>query len=168
MFQRLERWTAELPFPEAPHPGLGYHDLSLPVHDALVRPPGLHPDTPRRLAELVLRGASGLVAKRPPHGPATRVIAYLPLDDLLEAGIDVIFDEAYWVGFMNRTTYEQTWTPLGAERSLAAEMGLAVPSGFREQGFHTHHRDDSNEPPQDDQQGETWVFYEVLPSDSPG
>jgi hypothetical protein len=165
MLDRVARYAASLSFPDGPHPTLGYRDFALPLDERFVDGPKAHDQTPRRVVELLLGAAVRLARDKPSRLGHTRVIAYVPIGDLFHCGIDVIFDEAYWRGFMNRQSEAQTWTPLGADQSLLTRLGLTLPEGFEETGFHTVSRDASMDPPYDHEEGEIWVYAEVLPTD---
>lgn len=164
MLRRLEAWADSIAYPVGPfRPDAGYTGAKPPVAQDLVDPPLAGPETQRRCVELILAAAARLARIKPAPLAASRVVAVVPFPALFHSAVDVFFDEAYWAAFTRRHSNDQTWTPLPSGQSLAQQLGIGVPPGFREHGYHCLYRDDTFD--QMVIHEDCWLFSEVLPGD---
>ncbi len=167
MLRRLEEWADGIAFPGAPfRPDAGHNGHKPPVAQDLVDPPLVTPQTQRRCIELMLAAAQRLARIKPEALAKTRVAAVVPFPALFHSAVDVFFDEAYWGAFTARNTVDQRWRRLEPGKSLARQLGFAVPPGFREHGYHCVYRDDTFE--QMYLHEDCWLYSEILPGDGVG
>lgn len=96
-----------------------------------------------------------------------RVAALICQPDLFMSQICLFSDPAYFRSFTNRTHLRQCWTPVRPERRLSIDLGLSVPTGFLELGFHER----MQEPDETDAsklvvtyEGEVWMIADADPS----
>lgn len=98
--------------------------------------------------QCLLDAAARLRAARPAAYDHQKVYALISWPAPSGAEVGVFLDPDYGMDFERRTHRSQTWTPLDpAARSLARELGLKVPAGFVEAGYHERCEDEDPEEP---------------------
>lgn len=150
----LAEWAAafEGAFPEDGDPICEHWHL--PVDRRLVDPPWANRADQVRALQLLLDAAAALARARPARLAHQRVYALLFWPEPSASEIGVFVDPAYGADFERRDHPSQRWTPLDpAGRSLARELGLAVPDGFSEAGYRERCEEADEEAP-----GGTSVF----------
>lgn len=109
----------------------------LPVDQRLADPARARPDHQRRMLQAMIDAAGHLRAARPADRADEAVYVLTRWPALFMAEVGVFLDPAYGRTFEDRTDPGQRWTRLDpAERSLVRELGLALPTGFTERGYH--------------------------------
>ncbi len=169
MVARMQAWASQMDdwFPTGPiREDKGYDHYKIPVESWLVAPPIATDAVYARCANAILAAAVNLAKAKPERFQLARVAAIIGHPDMFGSEVCVFFDPQYWRTFAARDSEDDRWRALPAECSLSARLGIAVPSGFIEQGYATWWRDDTFDPPYE-VSNETWIYAELLPSDNP-
>lgn len=140
-----------------PPPGDGHRPCAhwhLPVDQRLVAPPTAKPAHQARVLKAMLEAATSLALARPAARSGERVYVVTHWPDMFMAEVGVFLDPDYGRSFESRTGPYQTWTLLDPrERSLLGHLGLSLPAGWVEHGYHQHMED-----PDDEEDGKVRVF----------
>jgi len=126
----------------------GHAHWHAPVDRRLMDPPWAKREHQRKALQLMLDAAARLRAARPKAQADQRVYVVVPWPEPWAAEVGVFMDPEYGRTFEKRDHPVQTWTPLDpADRSLARELGLEIPEGFIEAGYHERcEEEDEDEP----------------------
>ena len=138
----------------------------LPVSQRLVDPPTTSRTVQTRCAQALVDAATHLAAVRPPEQGRARVVALIALPGMFASQVCIFFDPEYFRTFANRTHPSQSWTALPPGRSLAREWDLALPPGFKEQGFREVIREPAEHDPgtfEVTYEGEIWMITDMKP-----
>jgi len=151
-----------------PAPGDRYRPCDhwhVPVDQRLVDPPNARPEHQRRVLQAMIDAARHLVAARPKNRTKEKVYILTRWPDLFMAEVGVFLDPAYGRHFECRAHRYQTWTPLDRRRrSLVRDLGLVLPTGWRERGYHERQEDPDDEEPGGIRvfESEVWVIGEPI------
>lgn len=164
---RIEAWAAGFAgtYPDPGHRYRLVESWNLPADQRLVDPPQARPEHRRRAAQALLDAASRLAGARPAGRDGETVYALVRWPSLFMAEVGVFLDGDYARNFEHRPHPSQRWTPLDpAQRSLVRELGLAVPAGFIERGYHERiEEEDPGEPGgMFVHEAEIWVIREPI------
>lgn len=163
----VEDWAAEFAG-SFPPPGSEFRPCAhwhVPVDQRLVDPSNARPEHQRRVLQAMIDAATHLVAARPAEraGDKVYVVTHWPAVFMAEVG--VFLDPAYGRDFERRTHRLQTWTLMDPrERSLIRDLGLVLPAGFVERGYHERQEDPDEEAPGGVRvfESEVWLFREQI------
>lgn len=159
LIARMERWAWGMTrFPQ--NVSEWFANEKIPAESWLVSPPIVTAEVQRRCAQAVLYAAANLARVKPPEAATARTAAIVDYPNMFGSEVCVFFDPGYWEMFAARDEDDYRWKPLPESYSLAQRLGLTVPEGFVERGYHTWWRDD-DEPPQVFE-NETWIYHERL------
>lgn len=154
LIREIEEWARgfEGQWPEqTSRPVSHWH---LPADQRLVDPPSAKRGDQRKCAAALLEAAGHLSRARPANCAGPQVYAAICWPEMFMSEAGVFHDAEYAQGFDHRAGPYETWTPFDpAARSLAKELGLAVPEGFDERGFSVARTDDDVT-----YTGEIWLY----------
>lgn len=160
MMKQMVDWATEMIgyFPAGPvREGYGYNHEKIPASRIYLTPPKATQEVYRHCAQQIIRAAVNVSDAKPEQWASTRVAAVIGYLDMFNSEVCVFFIHDYWTSFVDRNSDDYRWTPLLSESSLAARLGLKVPEGFCELGYKTFLRDDSFDPPFEEE-GEIWIY----------
>lgn len=161
LLTRMDAWAVRMArFPEATTEW--FANEKIPAESWLVSPPIVTFDVQRRCAQAVLNAAGNMARAKPRDQATARVTAIVDYPNMFGSEVCVFFDPVYWEMFAIREEDNYWWKRLPESYSLAQRLGLAVPEGFVERGYHTCQRDD--DPPRVIE-NETWIYHERLASE---
>ncbi|QCK87095.1 DUF3916 domain-containing protein [Phreatobacter aquaticus] len=163
----VEDWAAAFSgtFPGPGGPSRPCEHWHLPVDQRLVPLAQQNPDYARRLLQALLEAGRHLVAARPEARTRDTVYVAVGWPDMFMSEVGVFLDPAYGRDFERRTHRYQTWTLLNPRaRSLVAELGLILPEGWVEHGYHERQEDPDDEAPGGIRvfEDEIWVLREPI------
>jgi hypothetical protein len=154
LIRQIEKWARgfEGKWPEeTTRPVSHWH---LPADQRLVDQPSADRDDQRKCASALLLAAEHLSRARPVHCADAQVYAAIFWPEMFMSEAGVFHDADYARDFDLRAGPYETWTPFDpASRSLARELGFAVPPGFTESGFAVVRTDDDVT-----YTGEIWLY----------
>jgi hypothetical protein len=135
--ERLAAWARSFEgvFPEPAPPRRPVAHWHLPVDQRLVDPPWAERAHQARAVQCLLDAAAAVRRARPAGLDWQRVYAAVSWPKPFGSEVGVFLDPDYGREFEVRDHPTQRWTPIAAGRSLAAELGLAIPEGFVEAGY---------------------------------
>lgn len=139
--RELARWAAAFKGRfRPPSEGESYYYWRIPAPSDMVEGSETTPAIQARCAQLLI-DAAGHIARAKPKGlGGVRVTAGISLPGMFMSDVCIFYEEAFYQRYIRREIHPnaeyQRWTPLPKERSLAREMGLVLPPGFGEIGFH--------------------------------
>jgi len=133
----------------------GHIHWHAPVDRRLMDPPWAEPTHCAAAFQLLLDVAGHLRAARPPALSWQRLYVALFQPEAWASEVGIFTDIDYGHGFEDRDHPSQTWTPLNPRtHSLDRDLGLSIPTGFVEQGYHERSEmEDEDEP-------DGWFIYE--------
>lgn len=151
-----------------PPPGDEYRPCDhwhVPVDQRLVDTAGARPEHQRRVLQAMIDAATGLAAARPHNRATEKVYVLTRWPELFMAEVGVFLDPAYGRGFEHRSHRYQAWTLLDPrERSLVRDLGLFLPKGWAERGYHERQEDPDDEAPGGIRiyESEVWMLGEPI------
>lgn len=120
----------------------------LPVDQRLVDPPWAKREHQAQAAQALLIATDSVRRARPASRNHQRVYAALFWPAMFMSEFGVFLDPAYGRDFENRTSKSQCWTMLNPNTpSLAHNLGLSIPEGFVEIGYHERTEEDDPDSP---------------------
>jgi hypothetical protein len=135
----------------------------LPADMRLVDRPTTTPALQARCARALLVAAARIVAARPRGRSHQRVAVMIHQPDMFMSEVQVFLDPAYYRAFEVRTGPTQVWTRLPPERTLARDLGLALPDDFTERGWHNRNVSQDPNEPSGLHASEVWMIGEPVP-----
>lgn len=112
-----------------------YWNWKIPILDRMVNTPTTTKELQVHCANAMLRAASHIEKSRPEESKSAIVTVLLTYPDMFSSEICVFFDKEYYEGFFERSGEEQKLTKLSSG-SLVQDLGLVLPKGFNEVGYH--------------------------------
>lgn len=154
-------------FPDAPRPRQPVVHWHLPVDRRLVDPPWAERAHQAKAIQCLLDAAATVRRARPADRGAQRVYVVVTWPQPFDSQFGVFVDPEYGREFERRDHPAQRWTPIAAGRSLASELGLAIPEGFAEAGYDERIEEDDPDAPDGlfVAQREIWMIREPLSGD---
>jgi hypothetical protein len=165
--QSLRRWTDDFAgwFPSMSECRSGTSSIwwKIPIDGLITRPPRVTPAIQAACMQAIIDAAAHLAQAKPKDIPGVHVAAMFSYPDLFGSEVYVSFDEAEFRGHTgSRDSISQRWTPLPPRRSVVREIGLALPEGFTEWGYHQIERDtDESGMIFDAFEGEVWFIGDL-------
>jgi hypothetical protein len=166
--RQLAQWARSFEgcFPEEDDRDLAPHWHYPVAMDPLMDGPDADPALQAKALQFLLDAAERLVRARPPHRRHQRVYVLMSWPDASDSQVGVFVDVEYGRTFEERDHPVQTWTPLDpSRRSLARELGLLIPAGFEEAGYHERMEDEDEDEPGGVRvtEREIWMIREPVP-----
>lgn len=156
--REIEAWARDFEGKWPEEAGRPVSHWHLPADQRLVDPPSADRDDQRACAAAMLAVAGHLLAARPADCADAQVYAAIFWPEMFMSEAGVFHDADYVRDFDKRNGPYETWTPFDpASRSLARELGFAVPEGFDERGFAIVRTGDENT-----FTGEIWLYRTPL------
>lgn len=168
-FEELAEWAAGFDgyFPDADEDGVfNIPHWHFPVEKELVDPPEAEQANQTRAMQMLLDAAAAVRRARPDSRAYERVYVLISWPEPSDSQFGVFTDVEYGRDFERRDNKYQTWTPIEAEnRSLARELGLQIPEGFAEAGYHARDWEEDPDHPDGERvfEREVWMIREPVP-----
>ena len=145
----------------------GHLHWHAPVDRRLMDPPWAKPAHRNATFQILLDVAGHLRTARPPVLSWQRIYVALFLPEAWASEVGIFTDIDYGRDFEDRDHPGQTWSPIDpAAASLVRDLGLTIPAGFVEQGYHERSEIEDDEAPNGlfVYERDVWMIREPFPA----